>query len=274
MTGQRSNIDTDRLLRDLSQSQLSAEEEQWLQEQLRSEGLRDGLWALGAAVFSEKLHQACEALLPDYVHLEALGQDAAAEYPRVKAHLDHCARCMKAYEELYAMVSVAYADDALDWSLVWETVAAEGRQVVARLFTEIRVLVAQGMASFGELPAPLAPAWATVPITRGEADSSQKRAQTLPLNSPEHDLSIGLTIGPISDDLASLAVQVTRASSKQPLDRVRVTVLDQEERRILLSSLTHKGQVTFSRLRSGAYVIEIRHAGKALELPMTFTWQE
>jgi len=294
MTEPISLQDVERLLHDLKQPELSAEERQWLVVVFNSPALEGGLGALGIALFPEQLHQACEAVLPHYARLAALGEDAASRYPHLKRHLDACSRCAQTYAELYRMMSATYADEvpaapsppqfdlsflrpprampAADWSQVWESVAEVGGQA-ARLFTEIRVLVTRELASFATPPGPLAPVWVTVPATRGERGVAEIRAQVLPLASPEHDLAIARTVGPVSGNQASLSVQVSQSSSQQPMNRVRVTLRDRE-RHILTSELTPPdGQVTFSHVGPGSYLIEVRHAGKSWELPMTFTWQ-
>ena len=287
MTERSFKDDVDRLLRYLSQPELADAEAQW-----GSEALADNLWKLGEAVFPEALCRACEMVLPDYVYLQVMGKDADSTYPRVRLHLDRCARCAEAHAELARMSAAAYADQLpvapfsprfdlaflssstqqADAIQLWQEIELLGKRV-ARLFAEIQVSVRAGMASFGRLPAPLAPAWITLPAMRDVTPVPEQQAQILPLAAPEHDLSIGLTVGPVAGDQASLSIQITRLSSQQPLARVRVTIRD-PLRRILVSEKTRAdGRVTFPRVGSGSYVIEVIHAGKALELPMTFTWQ-
>jgi hypothetical protein len=54
---------------------------------------------------------------------------------------------------------------------------------------------------------------------------------------------------------------------------VRVTIRDQQGSILVSEKTNADGRVTFPRLGSGNYVIEVRHAGKAWELPIAFTWQ-
>lgn len=295
MTRHIPNLDVKRLLQSLKSPERSPQEEQWLREQLSSKELQDGLWALGHAVFPEQLCLACREALPYYVHFKVSGENAEAEYPRVKAHLDLCPRCSGEYEELYQMVSAAYADEVpvapsypvfdfsflpqpvetpgLDWDQIWEDIMSAGQQV-AHLFTEIRVLIGREAAYFGRLPRPLTPKLVAVPVAREKATEAEKPAQSLPLPSPEHDLSLSLTVGPVSEDKAALGVRVTQISSGQPLKRARVTVRD-EDRRVLISELTHEdGRVIFPHLGSGDYLVEVKHQGRVWELPMTFALEE
>jgi hypothetical protein len=249
---------------------------------------------LGSTLFAEQFHRACEVILADYAQLAAQGDDAASRYPQVKRHLDECPRCAQAYADLYQMISAADADEPAaapsypkfdlsflrppheaslpDWTRVWQPVAQLGDQV-SRLLTEIQVLVTQEVASFASLPGPLAPAWVAAPAARDKTGQPERQGQVLPIVSPEHDLALALTVGPVAGHDALLSLQVTQPSSGQPLNRIRVTLRD-PERHILAAELTNlDGQVTFSRVGSGSYVIEIRHGGKSLELPITFKWQ-
>jgi len=229
----------------------------------------------------------CQDVLYAYIGAELDGENAAAIFPTVRPHLDQCEECRKEYEELQALLQMERLREfvepptppAFDFSYLeatprrhalWEPAESAGRQV-ARLFTEVRVLIDQQMASFDRLLHPLAPQWAPVPIIREKAAESRRRAQVLPLPSPDHDLSLSLTVGPVSGDEAALGVQITQMSSGKPLSRARITVRD-ENHRVLISELTHEdGRVTFPRLGSGSYVVEVKHRDRVWELPMTFT---
>jgi hypothetical protein len=50
----------------------------------------------------------CFDLLDEYVELEVRGQDADAEIPGMRAHLDGCSACHEDHESLRALVA---ADD-------------------------------------------------------------------------------------------------------------------------------------------------------------------
>lgn len=264
----------DRLFAYLGDPALSDEELGRLRAQIEPTRLSDALWAMGQQLFAEELHQVCLARLPEYVRLDASGQDAGAVHPRVKAHLAECERCAKVYRDLVQETSTPRAP-APDELPIWERVTAG--EVALRLFTEIRILVQRGLAAFGELPSPLAPARIALPAMRGardRPDGVEMQAHVLPLVSSEHDIAISLTIGPVSGDRASLTVQVMRHSSGQPLAGVRVALRD-EARRLLVSERTQTdGRTTFSHIGSGRYMIEVKQVGKAWELPLAFTWQD
>jgi hypothetical protein len=267
----------ERLFAYLGDPLLSGEELQQLRAQIGSAQLSDALWSFGRQLFAEELHRACQSRLPDYALLQISGQDAAVTHPRVKAHLDECERCSQALEDLLPAARTAPAlEPSPSAPPIWERVAAAGERVL-RLFTEVRIQMQRGQAAFGELPSPLAPARIALPAmrgARGKPGEAQTRAQMLPLVSAEHDLAINLMIGPVSDGRASLTVQITRSSAGQPLAGVRVALRD-EARRLLASERTQAdGRTTFSHIGSGRYLIEVKQAGNAWELPLTFTWQD
>jgi hypothetical protein len=86
----------------------------------------------------------------------------------------------------------------------------------------------------------------------------------------EADVVLGLIIGPVAQQDTTLGVQVTTASDGQPLERVRVTVRDQE-RRLLASELTAEtGRVFFDHIGPGSYLIQIRYQERIWELPLAF----
>jgi hypothetical protein len=47
----------------------------------------------------------CFAEIDRYVDLEAAGVDAAAAFPRMKAHLDGCGACREEHDDLLAFVT-------------------------------------------------------------------------------------------------------------------------------------------------------------------------
>jgi hypothetical protein len=263
---------------------LSEEEAKQLRAGIQTAELSDALWSLGARLFAEDLHHACQARLPDYVRLEASGRDAGAAYPRVLQHLAECVRCAEARDALLQTASATPSGARLPLARatapsepgVWERVAA-AREGALRLFTEIGVTVRRGLASFNELPNPLSPAIVALPAMRGARNKfsdAGTRVQVLPLVSPDHDVAISLTIGPVSDDHASLIVQVMRSAVEQPLAGVRVTLRD-EARRLLASERTQAdGRTVFPRIGPGRYVVEVKQADHIWEVPVAFTWQD
>lgn len=295
MTKRIPQSDVRRLLQSLKNPDSSAKEENWVREQLNSAALQDALWALGRAVFLEQSCRVCAAVLAHHVHLKVVGDDADAEYPQVRKHLDFCPSCSAAYEELYQMVSAVYAAEVpvacsypdfdlsflpepvrasgLDTPRIWEDIISAGQQV-SRLSSVIRVVIYREMACFGQLFSPLSPTWVALPVTRDGAPATKEAAQALPVPCPEHDLSLSLMVGPVSDERATLSVQVATISSQQLLSRVRVTLLD-EKHRVLASEMTRgDGRVIFRNMGTGSYSVEIKHRDKTWELPLAFDLEE
>lgn len=55
--------------------------------------------------------EACLSQLADYVSAQCSGEDYAAQYPEVAAHLDNCLNCASAYARLYELELAARADE-------------------------------------------------------------------------------------------------------------------------------------------------------------------
>ncbi|MDQ4077424.1 MAG: hypothetical protein M3220_14405 [Chloroflexota bacterium] len=53
-------------------------------------------------------HEAMRELLPDYATVEACGNDPAAQYPEMAAHLETCEACRDELEELLELLIPAY----------------------------------------------------------------------------------------------------------------------------------------------------------------------
>jgi len=230
----------------------------------------------------------CQDVLYAYIGTELDGEDPTPIFPAVRPRLNECDVCRQEYEELKALLLMERrgefaqppVEPAFDFSFleaaprrpsIWQTIESAGQQVT-RLFTELRVLIGREQVSFAQLPGSLSLAWAAVPAFREKG--ARPETQTLPLPAPEHDISLSLTVGPVSGDETAFSVQVTQTSSGQPLSRARVTVRD-EQRRLLISDLTREdGRVTFPHIGSGSYLVEVKHQGRVWELPMTFTLEE
>lgn len=56
--------------------------------------LGDALWG---PVETDISHDECRAALPQFVEAQVAGEDAAAQFPRVQRHLDHCEDCGEEY---------------------------------------------------------------------------------------------------------------------------------------------------------------------------------
>lgn len=243
---------------------------------------------LGSADDAEEPEcQACENKLYAYVDVELDGGDAAKRYPAVKAHLDTCAGCLEAYQELRGLLSkerqgqlvappvepafdFSYLDAVAPKVSIWERVDRLGKEI-DRLVVQVRLVIGQQIASFSPLPPPLKPSWVEVPALRGEAAEAGRDLQFLSLPSPDRDLELRLVVGPVSGDVIALGLQMTQRSSGQPVARARVMLRD-EKGRVLVGDLTDsEGRVAFPRIGAGSYLLEARHQDQTWELPVSIT---
>jgi hypothetical protein len=291
-----SNVNVDRLLRALENPELSPEERRWLQEQLGSRELQDGLWALAHAVFPESFCRVCRETLPYYVHLEAIGEDAGAEYPQVKAHLDLCAGCRREHGELGRMVSAAYAGEVAAapaypafglfrgrpgagpsgagpvkapprrWLELWEDVASAGARV-HRLAAEIALSLAD---PFAQLAGPLRPALVAVPALahRGRIEGQPETIEVLDLKYPPANLLIRIGRGPVVAQRTALVIDVLRAEPPGPIPAARVALLDEQHRLMEQIGTDAAGGVCFEDVGVGRYFVQVRHAEDTWEFPL------
>lgn len=266
---------------------------QWLQEQLASPELQDGLWALAHSVFPESFCPVCVDTLPHYVHLEALGQDAVAAHPRIKAHLDRCPRCRAAYTELLELVSAAYADEipaapayptfdlppysftsasdevpGLLWRQLWENSQAASVRI-HRLVTEVALSLA---APFERLADPLRPALVSVPAPayRGleQREEVTETIQVLNLKYPPANLLIRIGRGPVVAQRTALVIDVLQADPPKPIPATRVALLDERHRLMEQIGTDPAGSVCFEDVNTGRYFVQVRHADDMWEFPL------
>jgi hypothetical protein len=227
----------------------------------------------------------CGELLSAYIEAELDGENAASLYPAVAEHLSTCEECSEEYADLKSIL-VAERDGTLvdpptqpqfDLSFLrpvqpapslWQVFEIAGIEV-RRLFTEIQIRVGRTTAAFGQLPSLLSPQLAPVAISRGVQE--QPQAQILSLPASADDLSIGLGIGPVSQQEATIDVRTTQLSSGQPVPRARVAIRDAERRLLTIEHTNELGSALFDHLGSGQYLIEVRYQTRVFELPLTFT---
>jgi len=245
--------------------------------------------------------QACEDALDVYVDAELNGQDVAALFPEVKAHLNECASCQESYQELKTLLVMERqgklveppVEANFDFSFIpapeptsiWQVVERAERKIT-KLFTTIEIVVKEGKVFFDQLPSLLTPEWKPAPmptrtrksVLREPEDSrtrdEEERVPVLSFPSPEHDLSLRLNVIPPQPEETNptLTIEVTRLSSKEPV-RARVALRDVEYR-LLQSNFTNKdGQVSFADVKPAFYVLEVKYGGRVWQLPITVTWQ-
>lgn len=227
----------------------------------------------------------CGDLLTAYIEAELDGADAASLYPSVAAHLNTCAECSQEYADLKPILmaeragtlvepptqpqfDLSFLRPAQPAPSLWQVVETAGAEV-RRLFTEIQISVGRTAAAFGQLPSLLTPQLATAEMSRGVQE--QPQAQTLTLPASADDLSIGLAIGPVSLQEATIDVRTTQLSSGQPVPRARVALRDGERRLLTIEHTDEAGSALFDHLGSGHYLVEVRYQTRVFELPLTFT---
>ena len=221
-----------------------------------------------------------DQMLAGYIEAELEGKEAAVEFPDVQALLQH----YPAYREFYEQMKTLRTLDRqgllptpaikvpfeLPFALpnsIWQVVERKRRQVTL-LFTELRVVVKDGLAIFDQLPSPLVMEWVSM-STASRASDQKKLRPLLSLPSVEHNLSLHLMVIPPTDKSeVGLRVEVSQFSSQKPLARARVTLRDANYR-MLESDLTHEeGRVSFTNLQPNHYVIEVKYKGRVLQMPI------
>ena len=139
-------------------------------------------------------------------------------------------------------------------------------QQVRTLFSRIVVALQDSGASFGPMPAPLAPRLVPAPAWRSE-DAAQQ-SEVLYLSDPAADLQIQISVGALNDDKAVIGLHIGHLEQETPLADVRVMLYD-AERRLLAGSMTESnGSVVFRDLAPGGYIIQLRHTEQRWELPV------
>lgn len=237
---------------------------------------------------SESLEcQACQAAIYAYIDAELNSQDATARFPEVATHLQVCAPCREAYEELKTILSAECQDalanppatpdfdfDYLEGSSqspsIWQVVKAAGKQT-AELLSAIRIGIGRQNARFVGWPPSLTPSLIPAAATRSNIPASAHGVQSLSIASPEGDLQIGIIIGSASNLSTTLGAKVVESVSRQPRQRVRITLRDavQDESNLLASELTdQKGEVTFVDVAPGSYYLDVKYHGHTLRLPL------
>ena len=221
-----------------------------------------------------------EERLVEYIEAELQGKERVLEFPDVQALLQQYPVYRQLYEEMKSVLRLEHqgllpepaieAEFELPFPLqhsIWQVVERKKRQVT-QLFTELRLLLKDGVALFDQLPNPLVMEWASMP-TASRTGEQKKERPLLSLPNMEHDLSLNLMVlPPTGKNEMGLRVEVSQFSSKKPLARVRVTLRDANYR-MLESDLTQQeGQVSFTNLQPNHYVIEVKYRGRVLQMPI------
>lgn len=226
-----------------------------------------------------------------FIQAELEGREAASSYPDVNRHIMTCSECRTEYLELRALLqraregqlSLPRGEPAFDFSYLqemgaltgqlWRHLECAGRQVL-RLVTEITVAVGRLSARFEQIPPtlsiePLAP----VP-TRDRLLSKEAPGERLSLPTPESDLTLLITVGPIAGHAATVIAQALRLSSQQPPPRSRISLLDRDGQVLASEPAGAGGQVVFEGVGTGSYFLELRSEGRTWELPLSLVLEQ
>lgn len=222
-----------------------------------------------------------EEMLASYIEAEWQGVDMAAKFPDVQALLQQYPAYRELYEEMKTVLRLERQGLLLEPSIevefdlpfalsdsIWQVVERKRRQVT-QLFTELRLVMKDGVALFDQLPNPLVMKWVSMPTASRDGEPKKERP-LLSLPSMEHDLSLHLMVlPPTQKSEVGLRIEVSQFSSKKPLPRARVTLRDADYR-MLESDLTQEqGRVSFTNLRPNRYVIEVKYKGRVLQMPIS-----
>ncbi len=229
--------------------------------------------------------QLCRHQLPAYIESELDGQEAFFISSTVKQHLAECQECQEEYKELKTLLLRERQGElaqpsfvTFDLSLLEQDISTPDLWkfvgMTRRLFTEISVVIGQKMASFGRLPDWLTLEPVAMSMSRTKAAGVKEQLQGLKLPDPEHNLVVGLKMGPTAGDKTTLSIQVETSASQSP-GRPRVTLREREHRMLLQSeSIGDNKEVTFKDIDAGSYWIEVKYQNQLWELPITFISEE
>ena len=243
------------------------------------------------------LYQAALNMLSAYVDAELDGQDAAIEFPEVKMALEFYPSLREIYEDARELLYLERQDALFEPTTIpdfdssylvniippppiWQVVERAGKEV-RELFKTLRVALSAGEAFFEQLPSPLVAEWEMVmmpsrSIASPAAPAPLARVPVLSLQSPEHDLSLRLTVTPPQSEerAATLTVEVMQISSKQFVHRCRVVLRDANYRMLESHFTEPEGRVSFTKVSLGNYVLEVKFQGRVWQLPIEVTWAE
>lgn len=227
-------------------------------------------------------YQSSRAQLGAYVEAEIAGQNAATLYPQLA---DHLQTYPPLYQEYTMLIESLKADAQGDFGpapsamnfAVWRTqqhpaptvdsLWQQLRQGVNRLIAEIPVWLEKGNATFGELPAALAPQLAQAPVYRQRTatqavDEALITTWTLPLTIDNR--SYKLRFSAVAEGRATLVLEVDQHQA-EPAQQVRVTLNDQVGDLLESTTTSAMGLVSFRDLEPGDYQIQVEVNGQVDE---------
>jgi hypothetical protein len=225
---------------------------------------------------------ACLALLSEYVRLQLIGQPIGATHREVPLHIETCPTCQAAYfrefrtqglakplSELQQVGRRAGAARALDTIL--QSTSATWWQLVSerfyRMTMEIPILVKETAATFGNLPALLAPQRTLAGALRSKRTVPENEAEAielLTLPNPAADLLIKVSTGTVTNYKSTLIIQL-ETMTHQPIPQVRTSLRDRNGSLLEQRASDTDGLVIFGDLETTRYCIQVKHAGQIWE---------
>lgn len=280
------NVDWDfnRLLKQLKNAPLTAEERQWLDSLYTADILRERLWTLGHEVFAQQFCPLCERRLPEYTHLEVTDQNVDTIYPQVGAHLDMCIHCATKHITLKELLTTAYAEQlpraarrpVFDLSFLTTVPVPAHKQSVWQVFTTanatLQRLTTEIILTLGEpfarLETALQHTVLMIPLPVRDKEGGET-IQMLNLDCPSANLAIRVGRGPVQAQHTMLLIDVLHIEPREPVEGVRISLYDQEHRLLERRGTDSGGNVCFANLAVGTYLVQVHHAGEIWEMLIT-----
>lgn len=229
---------------------------------------------------------ACEAVLAEYVDAQIMGVEPPKGSGQVALHLQVCPHCARAYRELIALVTSAYTEKTprparrpeFDFSfLEREEVQPEKPfwDELRRLVAEVPILIGETVASFGQLPPPLAPRLVPAGAYRkrepipGAEKEEEEVVELLEIPHRDDNLVIRLRLGPVFDGKGTLVLEVGTLEPSQPIEQAKVTLRDEDGGLLEGTPTDEDGLAFFRELDLGKYIVQVEHAGQTWEFGVT-----
>lgn len=222
----------------------------------------------------------CRRYFPELWEMEKRQEDVPKNLLNAVSHLGTCRECAEEFSMLreammhfeHGLLPALPVEPQFDLSFLKATPepdpiwVEEKIQQVQQLFTDVRIIINQATASFGSLSAPLA----AKPALAGHFRSIEPEipVEVLVLPASDAQLSVHLSIGPLSDGKAAIAIKLLETENDSPLPGRRV-MLRNARKQLLVGSITGQdGSTVFEHLSAGRYFIQVQHNEQSWQVPV------